>query len=190
MKTTKEMIKKAGTSVLIFAMSLSLFACSGGKSRKDKDEDEEEEELEIDEYSEKDIIDVLKENDFKKSDINHYDDSKDYTYFYAENRSVYVMYYYYDDEDDARDMFDRYYDEYKDVKKSGNFEGDLDADYTDDAGYVFYNGEYDDKKDKWTRYGGIYYSDNMVFCIFTDRLKDRTKDNINNVLEDLGYPVP
>lgn len=101
----------------------------------------------------------------------------------------------FDDADDALDTFQDRYDMFNDTfDRQGIFEGNYDSDFEDNWGYIVVNGEntgsgiFGDILASGPIYAGIYYIDSMIIVVAPEPGSDINVDDMNKVLDALGYP--
>ena len=176
-----KMMKKAVSIVLLGAMALSMAGCA----KK---------------------IETVKKKDFKNAieeviDDTDYVDGESNVYYYGDN--FFVDFYQLSDEDDAADCWEDILDSYNDMVDDKKFDGSRRMVNTDTFGYILLDGECDDKNfltdisnvyflqsGRSYYYGGIFYVEDEIIVVMTTKDKDANRDDINTILNALGYPKP
>lgn len=170
-------MKKVVSVILLGAMALSMAGCSKKIQTVDK----------------KDFKDAVKEAlDADKSDIRDWDNSDNENLWYYEGK-FYVDMYIYDDEDDAADRFEDLYDDYQDMIKDKEFDGKSKAVMGKTYGYILLNGEVTDDDYGFAEtdvYGGYFWVEDQFFIIICRSTKDKNTQQIDALLDALGFPQP
>ena len=151
-------------------------------------------------------IETVKKGDFKDAieeviDEGDYAETSNNIYYYGDN--FFIDYYELDDEDDAADAWEDIYDVYEDMIDHSDFEGKRKTVSTSSYGYILLDGECDD--DDFLRdvsgvqflaygenyyYGGIFYCEDQIIIVMTLKDKDGNREDIDTILDALGYPKP
>ena len=98
-----------------------------------------------------------------------------------------------DDDDDARDEWEDILEEFEDMKDDKDFDGRYRMVDRGTYGYIILNGECDDShflNGRGYYYGGVFYVEDELFIIVTDKDKDDYRDDIDTILRALGLPRP
>lgn len=141
-------------------------------------------------------IEAVSARDFKRA-VEEVFDEDDYGSF---GGSIYVIDDHYavnftefDDDDDARDTWEEALDNFDDMMDDNDFDGRTVRVDRDTYGYILFNGECDDPNfmgDRSYIYGGIFYVDDEYIAVVTDKDKDANRDNVDTILNALGFPHP
>ena len=98
------------------------------------------------------------------------------------------------DEEEASDFFeDRIYDVFDDMIDDNDFDGDhnMNFNYREYAGYVTVDGySYSDEFMYGDLYGGVYCKDNIVVMVMANSDEASYREDVDNVLREIGYPLP
>lgn len=171
-------IKTLVSALIIGSMLFSLAGCAKVKA-----------------YDKKEIKAILKDDlGIKKDDIGEYESGDDVV-IYTESGKANIRVVIYDDEDDAADAFEDYYDDLMDDFDDDLFDGSHKGKSSDTTGYIVFDGTGNDddanmfSEDEYA-YGGIYFCDNMLVIIGTDKDKDSARDDVDEVLSAFGFPKP
>lgn len=151
-------------------------------------------------------IETVKAGDFRDAleevmDDDDYTDANDNIYCYGDN--FFIEFYEFGDEDDAADAWDDIYDTYEDMTDGGDFSGKRKTVTTGSFGYILLDGECEDE-DFLTGvsgvqflnggenyyYGGIFYVEDQIIIVMTTKDKDGNREDIDTILNALGYPKP
>ncbi len=167
-------IKGVVAVLLLTAMVVSFAGCGSVKEIAAKDF----------KSAVKDVLDCDKEDIYEN-------ESKDYTtidYDGEDYDKYHVTFTEYDDEEEAQYSFDSRVMNYKFIKDHDGIEGKLKS----TKSYIVMDAEvtssYDG--DSNDRYGGIYFTGTTIITIYTSTGKDKDKDVIDELLEELGLPKP
>ncbi len=167
-------IKGVVAVLLLTAMVVSFAGCGSVKEIAAKDF----------KSTVKDVLDCDKDDLYEN-------EAKDYTAIYYEGEDedkYYVAFTEYDDEEEAQYSFEYTLMRYNFLKSHDGIEGKIKS----AKSYVVMDAEitssYDgDSKD---RYGGVYFTGTTIITIYTDTGKDKDRDVIDELLEELGLPKP
>lgn len=176
------------TALSVAVVMLFTSSCAASKEEIIKEYDEDslvkflEEELDIDE----DDIYIIDSEDAQIS----VPDGVNITCRYDRAR---LNAYIFDDEDDARDMFEDYYDQFEETfNVNDQFEGDYDEEFEDDYGYITLEGDnagatiFGDMYVYGGICGGIYYRGHMVIVICPEGPDSR--HDVEDLVAAFGYP--
>ena len=179
----KNFTKVMGSVLLIGSMALSVAGCAGFSAITARD------------Y--KSAIKAV--TDLKSSDIRVEEDTRvnkldARTTLRAQDGKCYYGFIEFEDTEDATDYFeDEIYDTFIDMIEDKDFDGNYRETYSKSAatGYVLVDGEGDADNDfKGEIYGGIYLKDNTVVIAMATSGKNKDKDKIDAVLDQISYPKP
>lgn len=146
-------------------------------------------------YDKKEFKNILKDElGIKKDDIREYE-YDDEEYLSAENGKAFISVTFYEDADDAAEAFEDIYDDFSDDFDDGLFDGSHKMKSSDTNGYIIFDGTgNDDDAERFSEdeyaYGGIFFADNMVVIVGTDKDKDSAREDVDEVLSALGFPKP
>ena len=167
-------IKGVVAVLLLTAMVVSFAGCGSVKEIAAKDF----------KSTVKDVLDCDKEDIYEN-------ESKDYTSidYEGEDYDKYrVSFTEYDDEEEAKYSFEYSLMRYNVLKSHDGIEGKIKT----SKNYVVMDAEvtssYDG--DSNDRYGGVYFTGTTIITIYTDTGKDKDKDVIDELLDELGLPKP
>lgn len=140
-------------------------------------------------------IERVRKGDFEDAIEEVFDDDEYGTY--ADSVYVYDDHYAINfsilDEDDAEDIWEECLEDYDDMIEDNDFHGRTRRVDTDTYGYILLNGELDDDDflgDRDYVYGGIFYIEDEYIAVLTDKDKDDYRDNVDTILDALGFPHP
>jgi len=179
----KNFTKVIGSVLLIGSMALSVAGCAGFSAITARD------------Y--KSAIKAV--TDLKSSDISIEDDTvvnkKDArTTLRAKEGDCYYGFIEFEEIDDATDYFeDEVYDSFLDMIEDKDFDGNYRETYSKSAatGYVLVDGEGEAEGDfKGDVYGGVFLKDNTIVIAMAKSGKNKDKDKIDAVLDQISYPKP
>lgn len=177
------------TALTVSAVMLLTSSCAAKK----------EEEL-IKEYDEDTLVGFLEEElDIDEDDI-YITDSEDAEIRVPDGVNITCPYgrarlnaFIFEDEDDARNVFEDYYDMFEDTfNVNDQFEGDYDEEFEDDYGYITLEGDNAGTTIFGDRYmyggicGGIYYAGHMVILIYPEGPDAR--HDVEDLIDAFGYP--
>lgn len=101
----------------------------------------------------------------------------------------------FDEAEEALETFEQKYDVFNDTfDRQGIFEGNYDSEFEDNWGYIVVNGEntssgiFGDIYATGSVYAGIYFVDSMIVTVMPEPGFDINADDIDTVLDALGYP--
>lgn len=136
---------------------------------------------------------VIDEDDYTATDSN--------VYYYGDD--FFIECYKKDDEDDAADAWEDILDSYNDMVDDKKFDGSYRMVNTDTFGYILLKGDCDDKhfledisnvyfleSGRNYYYGGIFWVEDEIIVVMTTKDKDSNRDDINTILNEMGYPKP
>ena len=106
--------------------------------------------------------------------------SVDYNY-----NSTYYFYFYYYDTDIAVGQFSQRYEDFLYYLEAGEFAGDYRYYFNGETGYILFDGE----RNGFTERGGYYLADNTLVYVYTDNGSLTPRDEVDSVIEALGYPM-
>ncbi len=153
-------------------------------------------------------IESVRARDFKTA-IEEVIDEDDYTtnsddsnvYYYGDD--FFIDFYQLDDEDDAADAWEDILDSYNEMCDDKKFDGSRRMISTDAYGYILLNGESSDKHfledvanvyflsgGKNFYYGGIFFVEDEIIVVMTTDDSNASRQDINTILNALGYPKP
>ena len=106
--------------------------------------------------------------------------------------NYYIAFRTYDDDDDARDEWEDFLDDFDDMKEDKDFDGRTRRVDHDTYGYVLLDGDCDDRDfmERGYIYGGIFYVEDEIIIVLTTKDKDDYRDDIDTILRALGFPHP
>lgn len=167
-------IKGVVAVLLLTAMVVSFAGCGSVKEIASKDF----------KSAVKDVLDCDKEDlyESESKDLNVID------YDGEDSDKYHVTFSEYDDDEAAQYSFDYTVMRYNFLKSHDGIEGKIKS----AKNYVVMDAEitssYDG--DSNDRYGGVYFTGTTVITIYTNTGKDKDKDVIDELLEELGLPKP
>ena len=112
---------------------------------------------------------------------------------YATDGKCAYMFIEFDDADDAVDYFEDVYDEFEDTVKDDDFDGSYKKAYSESSqtGYILVNGDSDnDDFMDGKCYGGIFLKENTIVVVMANSQKSSDIEDIDAVLDAIGYPKP
>lgn len=139
-------------------------------------------------------IERIRARDFESAIEEVFDDDE----YGSNGGSVYVLSDHYavnftafNDDDDARDTWEEALDDFDDMMDDADFDGRTRRVDRDTYGYILFDGECDDPSFMGNRdyiYGGIFYVEDEYIAVVTDKDKDSNRENVDTILEALGFP--
>jgi len=164
-------LKKAVAITLIGAMLLPLAGC--GKK-----------------------IEPVRARDFEAAIEEVFDDDEYMSYdgsVFVSDDDFVIGYMKFEDEDDALDSWEDFIDDYEDMLDHKKFDGRHVFVNRDTYGYILLNGENSDRnfaEGKGYYYGGIYFTEDVLIVVITTDDRDASRQDVNTILNALGYPKP
>ena len=141
-------------------------------------------------------IERIKARDFENAIEEVFDDD-DYSSYdgliYVIDDDYIITFATLDDDDDARDRWEDILDDFDDMKDDKKFDGRTVRVDREEYGYILLNGESSDRhfmNGRCYAYGGIFYVEDEVFVILTNKDKDSYREDIDTILRALGLPRP
>jgi len=139
-----------------------------------------------------DALDLEEDEDYweVEDDYIWIDDCDTYVYGYDGN--CYYAFLEFDKAEDAADYFDDYYyDDFEDMIKDKDFDGNYKMSFDGKtSGYIIFNGEADSDFADDDIYGGVYCKDGVVVVAYALSDKKSDIEDINAFLKAIGYPKP
>jgi hypothetical protein len=179
----KNFTKVIGSVLLIGSMALSVAGCAGFNAITAK------------EYKSA----IKAATDLKSSDIRIEEDTRVgkadvNTTLRASEGKCYYGFIEFEDAEDAADYFeDEVYDGFLDMIEDKDFDGNYRETYSKSAatGYILVDGEGESDNDfNGDVYGGVFLKDNTIVIAMATSGKNKDKDKIDAVLDQISYPKP
>lgn len=139
-------------------------------------------------------IERVKSRDFEAAIEEVFDDDEYGSYggstvVYADNYEI--MFMTLDDDDEARDDWEDFLDEFDDMMDDDDFDGRTRRVDRGEYGYVLLDGENDSRDfadGSDYLYGGIYYVEDELIVVLTTKDKDSYREDVDTILNALGFP--
>lgn len=98
--------------------------------------------------------------------------------------------------DEARDMFQRFYDNYDEAIRDEVYVGKMECAFSEDQGYMIYDlvpthpnqMESDEEFGAYPVYGGFFYNGDMFVCVEIQSKEGEDFEIVNKILDNLDYP--
>lgn len=170
-------IKKFLSVALIGSMLLCFASCSGIKKINKVDED--------------DLVEIVADElDISEADVLKNKLDLDGASGFGLTGDVNILFVEYE-KDSAKNAGSQYIDSIRSGHEESKFTGTYKKVKMSSSGYYVYNGTKKDvigDDEKINDYGGVYYSGNCVYRIYTS--KDSSKETVDAIINKLGFPTP
>ena len=185
-------LKAITAAFLACATMLSFTSCAGFKVIDDED-------VFFDALD--NAVGIDDDETFNQKNTTYNGDKVEYV-IYAQDGDNFYTYIRFKKADDAMDLFDDFYQDFKEIREDGDFEGSHSSSATKTRGSVVFNGEIESgsaisffRHDKYLYedtevYGGVYVNDNVYIEVYSMNGSKRDKEKITNFLKEIGFPKP